>query len=86
MALKQNTTLELPGASFEIKGAYLRTEDFVGNKFNLHFTLKCYVSSDETQHFKQQSFSFTPASDKRWDAQAYEYLKTQPEFAGATDC
>jgi hypothetical protein len=34
-----------------------------------------------------ESYSFTPdLSGANFIAQAYQYLKTLPEFAGATDC
>lgn len=56
-----------------------------GGKESVNITVS--FSDNDVQYSRQ--YSFTPSVDsnsKNFIAQAYEHLKTLPEFAGATDC
>ena len=88
MALKKDfikTEQNLAG-SLSAKDAYWKVVKVSGNK------LRCDVVVDVRKEnngsfIESQSFSFTPSMDGlNFIAQAYEHLKTLPEFAGATDC
>jgi len=70
-----------------VDGAYHRVESVaIQGKSKIYFSLKSYASV-ENQAFAEKSYSCDYALDGANPiAQAYEYLKTLPEFAGATDC
>jgi hypothetical protein len=68
--------------------AYIRVENVSGNKTRLYVDIKMYKDSAfTTKPIKQLVEKFSPNLDgKNFIAQAYEHLKTLPEFEGATDC
>ena len=70
-----------------IDDAYHRVESVaIQGKEKIYFALKSYASV-ENPHFAEKSYSCDYAlTGANPIAQAYEYLKTLPEFAGATDC
>ena len=56
-----------------------------GNKNSI--TVNVHFSGTEAQFSKQYQIPVSvDANSTNFIAQAYEYLKTLPEFAGATDC
>lgn len=96
MALKKNYEIscfgvynlswgkELAGEKiFVLSNAYVKVCSVEGTKKDLRISVQ--ITSGEKTMGK--SFNFSPNMDGRnFIAQAYEYLKTLPEFAGATDC
>ena len=90
MALEKTLTKtqELFDGVLEVKNAYWRVENVNGSKFQLTVTVSANKKfGDEIQVVEFKSYVFTPnMSGDNFVKQAYEYLKTLPEFAGATDC
>lgn len=69
-----------------ISNAYIKVGVINGNKENMGATVLFYKEKDNLiVQQKQYEFSVDLAG-KNFFAQAYDYLKTLPEFAGAIDC
>jgi hypothetical protein len=72
---------------FTVVDAYHRVEDVtIIGKTKMNFSVKVYKETDKEAF---ASSSFVCAYELNGNnpiAQAYEHLKTLPEFAGATDC
>jgi hypothetical protein len=65
---------------------YVRVESINATKKVVRCRVMFY-DKDGTELVSVKSYSFPPSMDGRnFIAQSYEYLKTLPEFAGATDC
>jgi hypothetical protein len=71
----------------QVSDAYFRVESvIVHSKTEMQFSLRGYVSVDKPA-FDNKSFSCKyDIEGANVHTQAYEYLKTLPEFEGATDC
>lgn len=89
MALKQSVTLE---SVLMIEDAYIRVQGINGNKNMVAVSLEVFVTQELCQDGKPPiayfNYMFEPIEDDnspRWDKQAYEYLKTTPEFLDAID-
>ena len=64
---------------------YIKVENIVGNKTAISFSV-VYKKEADASAFHRHQFSFTPNLDgSNFIKQAYEHLKTLPEFAGAAD-
>ena len=87
MALIKNIVLKDNfGDDKEFANAYLKIEHLSGNKTEMSFSLGIYRGKDNKKIDNQQ-FIFVPNLDgENFIKQAYNHLKTLPEFAGATDC
>jgi len=84
MALQKNTVTV---HGIKLNFAYYRVENVsIKGKETLCFYLRVYADK-EKQFFQEQVFtaSYNIAGDNPIK-QAYEHLKTLPEFANATDC
>jgi hypothetical protein len=70
------------------QNAYFRVENVSGNKTRMFADIKVYKDLNSiAKPIKQLSEKFTPdLTGKNLIAQAYNHLKTLPEFAGAIDC
>ena len=67
--------------------AYIRVQHVAGTKHSVAATVAFLQGNGAGELYKSNSYSFTPNMDSaNFIAQAYEHLKTLPEFAGATDC
>ncbi len=83
MALQQ--TLNLP-AGLIASNAYVRVEQVKLTKNTVSFTAKGYSDSSSSKHFYAEEFSCDyDLAGANPIQQAYVYLKTLPEFAGAAD-
>lgn len=72
--------------------AYIRIQELSGNKNFVGIRLEVFGDQELCNSGKSPiayyNYSFEPAKDEeslRWDRQAYEYLKTLPEYADAVD-
>ena len=68
--------------------AYCRVEKLIEQKTSASFDVG-YYDADVKKRIASKSFMFTPDMTdgaKNYRAQAYEHLKTLPEFSGAIDC
>jgi hypothetical protein len=84
MALEKTVTTP---HGFDAVDAYHRVECTQVSKDTMTFQVRAYKDNSGLPHFVDTSFNC--AYDIRGNnpiAQAYQHLKTLPEFAGATDC
>jgi hypothetical protein len=87
MALKKQTTLKSNfGDDVTFKDAYIKVETLIGDKTQIRVDVAVHKKQNE-QVVDRKNYFFTPDLDgNNFIAQAYEHLKTLPEFDGATDC
>jgi len=86
MAIKKDVFFQKTGFEGKLiaKDAYWKIENIAGNKNQM--SIEIYANVDGKQIERIVS-SFTPSLDgSNFIKQAYEHLKTLPEFSGATDC
>lgn len=86
MALKKDLVITQAGfnGSLVAKDAYWKISRISGGKEGIHITVQCLVN-DKVE--KEVGEHFVPALEgNNFIQQAYAYLKTLPEFAGAVDC
>jgi hypothetical protein len=86
MALTKDVFIEKSGFEGKLtaKNAYWKIEKLEGGKDAMRLEVCASINSQRVQSFMS---AFTPTLDgENFIAQAYEHLKTLPEFAGATDC
>jgi hypothetical protein len=82
MALQK--TIDFKGVT--VGDAYIKVQSFSGSKELLKFDAATYSRAGE-QALTVSSFEMPYSIDGGNPiAQAYQHLKTLPEFAGATDC
>jgi hypothetical protein len=87
MALKKQITLKSNfGDDVLFNDAYIKIENVTGNKLQIRADVSIHKKVDE-QIIERTYYAFVPSMDGgNFIKQAYEHLKTLPEFAGATDC
>lgn len=86
MALSKTISKSVPGFSGELisENTYFKVNSLTGNKSLISATV--VGISNDTQVYTQ-GYSFIPDLDgPNFIKQAYEYLKTLPEFSNAIDC
>jgi hypothetical protein len=70
-----------------VRNAYCRVEQIAITKTHINFVVKSYVNPEKFKKFFEKSYVCNyDLSGVNPIAQAYEHLKTLPDFAGATDC
>jgi hypothetical protein len=86
MALKKDFVIQrqLFDGSLTAKNAYWKITKINGDKNELN--VEVTVSLDSETLDKKVFFVAPNLDGKNFIAQAYEHLKTLPEFAGAVDC
>jgi hypothetical protein len=89
MALKINLNLVNNfGQISNLTNCYCKVTQIVGDKTKINF--KVAVMNEEKNFvYQDETFGFDPSVDenaKNFIAQAYEHLKTLPQFASAVDC
>lgn len=85
MALRQTTTLrsglELQNAIHRVREVKLQGSNFIT------FKLKCFASVDDGKALQQNEYGCPYNINKTNPiAQAYDYVRTLPEFENAIDC
>jgi hypothetical protein len=86
MAIQKTLTKSIVGYAGELvaRNTIFRVSHINGTKDILMFNVE---GKQENLIIYRDEFSFTPdLNGSNFIKQAYEYLKTLPEFAGATDC
>lgn len=85
MALEKTFTTE---HGIVVNNAYHKVENLIiRNKTQMEFNVKVFVSKEQSLPFEMLAFScWYSIEGVNPIKQAYEHLKTLPEFAGATDC
>lgn len=75
------------GEEREFTNAYIRVDLISGGKENMLAQVCIYRSATDSRVLKSIGYQFAPQiSGENFIAQAYQYLKTIPEFADAEDC
>jgi hypothetical protein len=86
MALEKNYTLGIAGKQVVFANAYIKVDQQEGTKEKVRFAVNA-VTTKDGELIERKVYEFVPNLDGgNFIAQAYEHLKTLPEFAGATDC
>lgn len=88
MALKTDFITKVPDIAVDVsfKDAYCKIETIGGSKQELCFTVSVTTEGVRRGDF---GYRFAPSvadGSENFIKQAYEHLKTLPEFAGAVDC
>ena len=88
MALKQTINLvDQFDESITFTDAYMRVDRIEGGKVEMMIYLGFYKNQDAKRHLVCKTYKFQPKLDGvNFVAQAYEHLKTLPEFSGASNC
>ena len=87
MALTISYTLKNEfGFKTTLPESYCRVSSISGGKGSTTINVE-FLTQDKSKVYTSKMFFFTPTFEgKNFIAQAYDYLKTLPEFEGATDC
>jgi hypothetical protein len=87
MALSKSITLKSNFCDDVVfNNAYIRVVSIAGDKHQLNVEAHYYKTKDGMFLHKTQS-AFTPSlSANNFIAQAYDHLKSLPEFSGSIDC
>jgi hypothetical protein len=89
MALKKTFQAEDNfGKVVTLTDAYFRVSQVSGDKYLMHVSIEV-LNSEKNRLLMQRSVSFTPSVDggaPNFIEQAYEHLKSLPEFSEAQDC
>lgn len=85
MAIKKNIIQKFAGKEIQFDNAYIKIHSLNGNKSLVQITV-LILDCAEGNEISNSVYNFNPSVDLAWYKQAYEYLKTLPEFANATDC
>jgi hypothetical protein len=86
MALEKHAVIEKTGFEGKLiaKNAYWKIDKINGDKNSMSVEICATANGQQVERFVSV---FNPSLDgKNFIAQAYDYLKTLPEFAGAIDC
>jgi hypothetical protein len=84
MALKKHHEVNFHGKNVLFENCYFKVCQVAGTKQGVVASVDGLHSDSVVSH---KEYVFTPSMDgKNFIAQAYEHLKTLPEFSGATDC
>lgn len=95
MALTKNISLPFHGQDVEFKNVYIKVAEIVGGKNRIEAVVelnnpKREDADADTKHaelIEARRYAFVPVLEgSNFIAQAYDYLKTLPEFEGAVDC
>ena len=87
MALKKQITLKSNfGDDVVFDNAYIKVENMMGNKTQMRVDVSILKEANGIV-LERKLYLITPdLGGKNFIAQAYDYMKTLPEFAGASDC
>jgi len=84
MAMKKTISVNAYNRNIDIPNVYIKVGDVVGNKSFVEFEV---IFNEDSTFIKKENYTFTPdMQGENFVKQAYEHLKTLPEFAGAVDC
>jgi hypothetical protein len=88
MAIKHTFSLQDNfGRTVEFKDCYAKVAGIDGSKDGITVTLEIRQAQDDKGVLTSKHYWFAPVLDgKNFIAQAYDFLKTLPEFSGANDC
>jgi len=86
MALSKNISINAFGRTLNFDNAYIKVSNLNGTKEQIDVKV-CSFSNKDGELLETQYARFAPDMDgDNFIKQAYLYLKTLPNFVGATDC
>lgn len=86
MALQTNYVLQIHDQSIVIANAYCKVLRIAGTKDSLSYDVNV-MDEQNGKSYRVLSFDFAPKMNGgNFIAQAYQHLKTLPEFENAMDC
>jgi hypothetical protein len=87
MALRKQTTANVRLVGQVQINAYVRIAHIAGTKNEITANAVFRKDDAEGEEFQAGAYTFKPSMDDgNFIKQAYDHLKTLPEFAGAEDC
>lgn len=89
MALSKTIQFKPSGFVYDItvSSAYHRVSTLSGDKYGINFKIDVFQTKEAKEPLDKKQYSFAPKMDgDNFIKQAYDHLKTLPEFAGAIDC
>jgi hypothetical protein len=88
MAIQKTIALQDSfGDSREFSDAYIKVDFIKGNKHRIIADVGYYRNHSDLRQLKTDQFAFDIVVDgDNFIKQAYQFLKTLPEFADAVDC
>jgi hypothetical protein len=90
MALRKDIEFTPNGfdSAASLNNAYIKVDAVSGNKNAVEIAVIIYSEKNNQKlPVQAKNYGFTPSmGNKNFIAQAYEHLKTLPEFDGAEDC
>lgn len=72
-----------------VQNAYIKVTRLLGDKDNINFIVDVYENAEKLNLLYVKEYDFVPNVEENspnFIQQAYEYLKTLPEYADALDC
>lgn len=85
MALKKTVSINVSGQDVEFADAYIRVAHINASKHHANAQIDVMTAPDGNV-IKRDNVSFEPTMDSNFITQAYQKMKTVPEYQGATDC
>jgi hypothetical protein len=71
----------------QFDNCYAKVAGIDGSKDGITFTIEIRQAQDDKNVLTSQHYFFVPSLEgKNFIAQAYDFLKSKPEFATAQDC
>lgn len=87
MALSKTVVKTIYGKEIQLEGAYITIGKLSGNKNGMQISVDVFTDTTKSEIIDNYQYSFIPLlNGDNFIAQAYEYLKTLPEYADIIDC
>jgi len=86
MALTKLQTKTVLGQELTFPNAYMKITTIFGNKIEILVSVETYAKKDGEMLSNNQYSVPLVLDGSNFIAQAYDHLKTLPDFAGAADC
>ena len=86
MALKQNHSVQFHNKNVVFENCYFKVSQVSATKEKAVATVHAMIESGGSVIDRKDYTFVCNLNGANFIAQAYNYLKTLPEFAGATDC
>jgi len=82
----ENVVIKTGHANITTPPLYIKVQSISGNKITVSATVTFSYQESKEQLMQKDYIFSANLNGGNFIAQAYEHLKTLPEFAGATDC
>jgi len=71
-----------------LTNCYCKVTRLMGDKVQMHIKMDV-MNEEKNRVYREETFTFEPSVEqgsKNFIAQAYEHIKSLPQYAGAVDC